>query len=391
MIKSIIPIPRRIASYYRLRKSLFKATRAARKGMNNITFWPSSLNLMMIDRCNAQCIMCGHDYHDCGTGDMLTFAKIKKIYKHLHLHELVDVIYGGGGEPFLNDDLGEIAEYTYHQDPAIQHTVITNGIAWRPAIVEKLITNRVNFLVSVNAASPEIYHTVSGINAFDAVCSNINNLNELRKQNCGDNYLAVSIILMRQNIHELTEFVKLADQLGADSVKAFYARIYPPAFRIRSGAARIAPEDSLYYDQDLANQSIREAQDEAKQLKIRFEPPPLFGTQKPISRNCVEPWRSLYIDTNGNLFPCAASEIHFKEKVDKQIYQTGNILNEPIEKIWNNEFWQALRKTNLQSDSVKSIVPECSCCSMGICWNGPDEAESHLMDWSHSEASSLRL
>jgi pyrroloquinoline quinone biosynthesis protein E len=322
---------------------------------------------------------------------MLTFAKVQTIFEHLHMHKLVDVIYGGGGEPFLNDDLGEIAEYTHRRDPVIQHTVITNGIAWRSAIVKKLIENNVDFLVSLNAASPKSYATVSGVDGFESVCSNIDNLNQLRKKINVGNHLAVSIILMRQNIHELPEFVRLADRLGADSVKAFYARIYPPAFRIRSGNARIASEDSLYYHQDLANRFIREAQEEAGRMKIRFEPPPLFGTHKAVSQNCLEPWRSLYIDTNGNLFPCAASEIHFKEKVDKQIYKTGNILHDPIEKIWNNEFWQALRKTNLQSDAVQPIVPECSCCSMGICWNGPDVAESHLMDWSHSEASSLHL
>ena len=381
----------RFISFYRLKKSLLRANQAARGGVSCIPLWPSSLNLMMIDRCNAQCIMCGHDYHDCGSGDMLTLAKVRTIYGHLHMHELVDVIYGGGGEPFLNDDLGEIAEYTHRQDPVIQHTVITNGIAWRPAIVEKLINNNVNFLVSLNAASPGSYYTVSGIDVFDTVCSNVHNLNELRKKNDARVHLAVSVILMRQNIHELPDFVRLADRLGADSVKAFYARIYPPAHRLRSGNARIAQQDSLYSHQDLANRMIREAQDVAKRLKIRFDSPPLFGAHKAIPRNCLEPWRSLYIDTNGNLFPCAASEIHFKDKVERQIYRTGNILNEPIEKIWNNEFWQALRKTNFQSDAVKDIVPECGCCSMGICWHGPDVAESHLMDWSSSEKSSLQL
>ena len=384
-------LSRRIFSYVRLKRSIARATHVARKGTSNVAFWPSSLNLMMIDRCNAQCIMCGHDYHDCGSGDMLTLAKVQTIYQHLHMHELVDVIYGGGGEPFLNDDLGEIAEYTHRLDPVIQHTVITNGIAWRPAIAEKLIGNNVNFLVSLNAASPESYNTVSGIDAFDTVCGNVHNLNELRKNIGARVHLAVSIILMRQNIHELPDFVRLADRLGADSVKALFVRVYPPAYRLRSGNARIKPEDSLYYHQELANRMIRKTQDEAKRLKIRFDSSPMFGKHKPIPRNCLEPWRSLYIDTNGYLFPCAASEIHFKDKVDKQIYRTGNILKEPIEKIWNNEFWQALRKTNYQSDAAKDIVTECGCCSMGICWHGPDVPESHLMDWSSSEASSLQL
>ena len=382
---------RRALSFFRLKSSLYKAGKAARDGATHAHFWPSSLNLMMIDRCNAQCIMCGHDYHDCGSGDMLTLAKVKTIYGHLHVHELVDVIYGGGGEPFLNDELGEIAEHTHNQDPVIQHTVITNGIAWRPEIAEKLIRSNVNFLVSLNAATRESYRTVSGIDVFDKVCNTIGNVNALRQKLGSGIHLAVSIILMRQNIQDLPEFVRLASRLGADSVKAFYVRVYPPEQRLRSGSARITPEDSLFHHQEMANSMILEALKEAARLKITFEPPRLFGTFKPVPRDCLEPWRSLYIDTNGNLFPCAASEIHFKDKVDRQIYRTGNILQDPIEVIWNNEFWQALRQTNLRSTAAQEIVPECACCSMGICWNGPDVAGSHIMDWSSSDASSLRL
>jgi radical SAM protein with 4Fe4S-binding SPASM domain len=322
---------------------------------------------------------------------MLSLADVKHIYGHLHMHELVDVIYGGGGEPFLNEDLGHIAEYTHRLDPVIQHTVITNGIAWRPVIVEKLVTNNVNFLVSLNAASRESYVAVSGIDGFDSVCSTIGNVNKLRKSAGASVHLAASIILMRQNLHELPHFVRLAASLGVDSVKALYVRVYPPAYRLRSGRARIDPSDSVFFHQELANRMIKEAQIEAEKVKIRFEPPPLFETFKPIARNCLEPWRSLYIDTNGNVFPCAASEIHFKHKVEQQIYRTGNILKEPVEQFWNNSFWQALRKTNFQSDSTQQIVPECACCSMGICWHGPDILESHLMDWTHSETSTLQL
>ncbi len=346
---------------------------------------------MMVDRCNAQCIMCGHDYHDCGSGDGLSLAKVRTIYEHLHVHELVDVIYGGGGEPFLNDDLGEIAEYTHRLDPVIQHTVITNGIAWRPAIVEKLLVNNVNFLVSLNAATRESFRAVSGMDAFASVCSHVQNLNKLRKTMGVKVHLAVSIILMRQNILDLPEFVRLASELGVDSVKAVYVRIYPPAYRLRSGTTRITPQDSLYFHQQLANDVLREAQNEAQRLGVRFEPPPSFGTHKQTMRDCLEPWRSLYIDTNGNLFPCAASEIHFKDKVDREVYRTGNILREPIEKIWNNDFWQALRRTNLQSEATQQIVPECACCGMSICWNGPDVESSHIMDWSSSDVSSLKL
>jgi radical SAM protein with 4Fe4S-binding SPASM domain len=108
------------------------------------------------------------------------------------------------------------------------------------------------------------------------------------------------------------------------------------------------------------------------------------------SRDCTEPWRSLYIDPRGRLFPCAASEIHFKRKIESGRYDSGNILDRPIGEIWNNPFWQALRRSNLRAGS-EAIVPECACCGMTIGWSGPCAKDAHLMDWRASEDSSLRL
>jgi len=204
-------------------------------------------------------------------------------------------------------------------------------------------------------------------------------------------HVAISIILMKQNIAELPEFVRLAKDLGVDAVKAMYVRVYPRDYRNRRGLdVSIRPEDSLFFHQDLSDRTLRESERLAARLGISISRPPLFCEAAAKPRDCTEPWRSLYIDCDGRLYACAAGEIHFKHKIERGQYQSGNILTEPIADIWNNPFWQALRRTNALAGRAE-LVPECLCCGMSICWWGPRAERAHIMDWSPSDDPTLRL
>lgn len=387
-LKDIVP---RLKSYIRLKSSITRAKRSNRKGEASLSYPPTSLNLLMVDKCNAGCIMCGHDYKNCGTSAAITLEKVKVIYEKLDMNQLVEVVYGGGGEPFLNPDLADIAEYTRKVCPAVQHTVISNMIArCRQEDIDKMMRSRVHFLVSVNAASQETFREVSGVDAFSTVCDNLSTLVASRKRLGCKVGISISIILMRQNVDELPEFIRLAKKLGVDGVKVVYVRIYPERYRTKSdGSIFIQPSDSLYYHQKKSNTRIEEAGRLAKELGVSFEHQPSFGCSSAKQRDCLEPYRSLYIGFNGELYPCAASEILFMHKVASGCYQSGNILTQSIEDIWNNPFWQALRKTNCQKGR-EELVPECLCCGSSINWWGVDEKSGHIMDWDDAEKSDFR-
>lgn len=304
---------------------------------------------------------------------------------------MIDVIYGGGGEPFLCPDLAEIAEHTYMVDPVIQHTVISNMIAGKLDTAERLLRSRVHFLVSINAASAKTFFNVSGVNVFNQTVRHTRELVKLRNRTNTNCRIAISMILMRRNILELPDFVRLAADMGVDEVKALYVRVYPENYRARRGLSySIQPEDSLFNYQAESDKAVMEADKIAKNIGVRFNHPPLFSCSTCRGRDCVEPWKSLYIDPDGRLFPCAASEIHFKEKIEGGQYSSGNILDEPLSSFWNNNFWQSLRKTNLRPPA-SDVVPECTCCGMSIDWVGAGVKCAHIMDWTASENSSTRL
>lgn len=381
----------RIASLLRLKKANIRINKAIRHGDLTLSFGPSSLNFMMIDTCNSQCIMCGKDYKTNGSGDSLSFEDIKKIYSHLNMRQVVDLIYGGGGEPFLNKDLADIAAYTHKNYPVVQHTVITNFLEWKPTVVKCLIDSRVHFLVSVNAAKKDTFQNISGVNFFERVISNISKLVKLRHEMKASIGISLSMVLMKQNIGELCDFIKLAEQLGVDEVKTLYVRIYPESYRKkRNRDIFINPEDSLFFHQGECDRLIQEAKQLAKQIGISFCHEPLFYCSQTITRNCNEPWKSLFINFNGDVYPCPASEILFKPKIDSGQYNSGNILKQHVEKFWNNSFWQALRKTNIQ-ENREDIIPECLCCGNSINWWGSRSEKAHVLDWKEAEESDLRI
>jgi len=384
------PYLSRIASYFRLKVADRRIRSSGRRGETNIPFGPSSLNLMMADTCNSQCVMCGKDYRACGTGRYLSLDNVRTIYRHLDMSRVVDVIYGGGGEPFLNPDLSRIAAYTRAHYPVIQHTVISNGIDFRKDVAETLLLNGVHFLLSVNAATSETYRRVSGVDGFEHVMDNVRALAAMCRE--PPSSLALSMILMRQNIEELPLFVELAATIGADAVKTLYARIYPPAFRAKDGReGMIMPQDSLFYHQKTSDSCIRKAKDTARRLGISLDHEPLFDDPRGARvRDCHEPWKSLFINFNGEVYPCPASEILFRPKIDQGRYKSGNILEQEVSAFWNNRFWQSLRRTNAEQDR-QEIVPECLCCGNMINWAGPRCKQAHVLDWSIAEKSALEL
>ncbi|MBW2043248.1 MAG: SPASM domain-containing protein, partial [Deltaproteobacteria bacterium] len=202
--------------------------------------------------------------------------------------------------------------------------------------------------------------------------------------------ISVSLILMKKNIHELCAFIDLARSLQVDNVKTLYVRIYPEDYRKKSGRNdEIQESESLYFHQNESDQMVRKAKKIASKLGVGFEHEPLFSETR-VEKTCHEPWKSLFIGTNGDVYPCAGSEILFKNKVKNKTYHCGNLLEQDIHEFWNNAFWQALRRTHLRS-GCETNIPECTCCGNMITLRGPGFQDAHVLNWTPSEKSDLTL
>ncbi len=186
-------------------------------------------------------------------------------------------------------------------------------------------------------------------------------------------------------------FIRLAAELGADEVKTLYVRVYPSMYRHKQEQPNeLHEDDSLFYHQQLADETVLKAKKAARESGIQFDHEPLFKDSTTKQRDCCEAWKSLFINFNGEVYPCPASEILFKPKVDAGLYASGNILQQHWTEFWNNSFWQAVRSSNLGARG-EDIVPECRCCGNGINWFGSCAKQAHIMDWEVAEKSTLKL
>ena len=118
-----------------------------------------------------------------------------------------------GGEPLLHPNINEILDIVLAED--LRLTVETNGVLCTPELAEKMRACNNPFVsVSVDAAEPETHEWVRGVEGcFDATLEGFRNLVKVgfRPQ------LIMSI--MRRNKDQMEATVRLAEALGAGSVK----------------------------------------------------------------------------------------------------------------------------------------------------------------------------
>jgi len=352
-----------------------------RRGITKAGSYPTTIIFLMVDKCNSKCIMCGGSYFNSTSGDMITFDLYKRMLKNLQTDYIAKIKYGGFGEPLLNPHLRDIVEYTTKHYPHIDQILVTNAIAMNEDISKFLVKHLYEVKMSVNAATSETYRKIHQIDRFDEVIENIRRLSCINKEKGGKCELMLSFVAMRRNIEELPSAIDLASDLGLDSVFSWYCRFYPKRFRYHDydePKNRLEDGESLFYHQELSDKCYKIAEAKAMQHGIRFIHEPLFASKFNPTR-CVYPWVCLYIGSKGELYPCPAGEIVFKEKVESGTYDTGNILKQHISAIWNNEFYRDLRSSVINQKNPK--ISECAACGNNISHLGPDNERFHILNF----------
>jgi SynChlorMet cassette radical SAM/SPASM protein ScmF len=118
-----------------------------------------------------------------------------------------------GGEPLLHAQIREILDYIRTEDLSL--TVETNGVLCTPELASKMAECKNTFVsVSLDGADAETHEWVRGVDGcFEAALAGIRNLVGVgfRPQ--------VIMAIMRRNKDQMEEMVRLAESMGAGSVK----------------------------------------------------------------------------------------------------------------------------------------------------------------------------
>jgi MoaA/NifB/PqqE/SkfB family radical SAM enzyme len=271
--------------------------------------------------------------------------------KDLRLAELVRIVeqfprlervlLHGIGEPLLNPDLFRMITYLKGRGT----TVVFNSDAI--GLTEKkrrdLIQSGLDELrVSMDAATPETYRAIRGVGMFDRVVENVTALGR-QKEECAVALPKISLwfTVMKRNLAELPDFVRLAGKVGAAQVNV--QRL------VHYGDGLAVQEQSVYgtlsaMEEKLLAEASRLSQEVGIVLSASGNTTPVESLtpeerERPWS-GCQRPWSLSYITANGNVLPCCISPWTAKDYAGLIL---GNALLEPVAEIWNGERYRAFR------------------------------------------------
>ena len=228
------------------------------------------------------------------------------------------IMFGGEGEPFLNDDLGKMVVAAFYND--IDVAITTNGV---------LFTNPYHYLgitkwikVSVDAGSAKTYakiHRTSG-DDFHSVFKNLEYAVEIKHKEKYECTLGVQSLLLNENKDELINLAKLSQNIGID-----YLVIKPYSQHLSS-------KNKLSVNlEQIKELAYKLSEFNTNNFKVIFRLN-AFNRTKKNYQDCFSLPFWAYISTVGDVWNCSAMI------GNNDIFNLGNIYHHTFKEIWENHF-----------------------------------------------------
>jgi uncharacterized protein len=311
----------------------------------------SSLTLEVTQKCNFRCKYCIYNtavgsYRDFGIKDMPLETAIKAIdFLHDHSSDKQDEVFLGfyGGEPLMNFPLIErCVNYanSIFKDKKIRFSMTTNASLITDAVAEFIFNNRIQITISLDG--PKDVHNenrvyVNGKGTFDDAINGVQRLLTVYKKHSVRPNLTFNAVTTGPDYYrkfdKMQKFFKNTEWL-------------PDDIPITCSLADSGPEENEYYFPQGTEEKRRTdmitiptdnwtsqqgkdsihanlfTSDIVEKGLLRIQRRVLLSkpTEKYGMHGCCVPGgRKLFIDVDGNLFPC--------ERVGYKVPMLGNVVN----------------------------------------------------------------
>jgi mycofactocin radical SAM maturase len=168
---------------------------------------PICLTWELTYACN---LSCAHCLSSSGKRDPyeLTTAECEAVIDELQAMQVFYVNIGGG-EPTIRPDFWHLLEYAVAHQVGVKFS--TNGFKITPERAAWLAgTDYVDVQVSLDGATPEVNDALRGPGTYAAALTALDNL-----ASAGFRDAKVSVVVTRENAHQLDDFKRIADEHGA--------------------------------------------------------------------------------------------------------------------------------------------------------------------------------
>jgi mycofactocin radical SAM maturase len=168
---------------------------------------PICLTWELTYACNLSCTHCLSSSGRRDPGE-LTTKQCEAVIDEL---QAIKVFYVniGGGEPTIRPDFWHLLDYAVDHQVGIKFS--TNGSRITRERAERLAaTDYIDLQVSLDGATADVNDAVRGTDSYDTAIRALDHLSD-----AGFTDAKVSVVVTRQNVHQLDDFKRIADRYGA--------------------------------------------------------------------------------------------------------------------------------------------------------------------------------
>jgi radical SAM protein with 4Fe4S-binding SPASM domain len=323
---------------------------------------PRFLQVEPVGQCNLRCKMCPIQFRQDGPPhgppafmDFDLFVRLLDQFP-----DLEEIQLQGLGEPMMHPRFFDMVSYAASRGVKVGTNSNLTLLNTRRA--ELCVTSGLAELhASIDGATAETYEEIRVRSHFDRITRNLEGLIEARRRlNSPTPRVRMVAVVMRRNLPELADLVRLAHRLEIDAV---FVQHLCHDFGESSLPAHYAPMRDFVDVQTLMGEDparierhFGEARAVAEELGVdlrlprirpRLHPP---GTPGP--KRCSWPWTGAYVSYQGLSMPCCMVATPDRA-------QLGNMAEQGADAVWNGSQYQEFRAA-LSSDSPPEVCRSCS-------------------------------
>lgn len=318
------------------------------------------LQVEVTGACNLRCRMCLVRYRE-KLGHEARFPLDRFVALLDELPALEQVTLQGLGEPLLHPELEDMVAAASARGLRVGFN--TNGTLLTHRRIEALLDAHPTWVhVSVDGARPETFEAIRDGARFGPVVRNLRRLVEHRAaRGTPDPHIQLNTVLMRSNLDELPDIVRLAADIGVDRMwlQALSHDFSDAGDDVAYVAIRsFTRAEAVWADGrpegELFAEARRIADEAGLDLRLPDQPDPA-ATSAPNGEPqlpCDWPWTGAYVTHDGVVQPCCM--VMGDDRVS-----LGRLGDGPFDAIWRGDAYAAFREA-LCSDEPPAVCRGCS-------------------------------
>lgn len=293
-------------------------------------------------KCNASCEMCERTFIKRKTGDM---SLERFIYIINQIPTLKEVALQGLGEPLLNPYLFEMCRYL--KDKKIRVSFNTNGSLLDDKNIRKIFDIGVDEIrISYDSITKNNFEYMrKGLN-FNIITKNIIKIANYKKMLRGsETKLALTIVSMRKNFHEIPQIVDFAIKYSFDKIELLNLYIMNVGIATFHNSLLSINSEKV---RSMINLIVKKCKKSNTECLV-----PILDYDKTYKQvlNCKWPFNGINITWEGYVTPCCVI-------TNPAILNFGNVFETPLDIIWNSKKYERFRNMFINN----RIPYECKPC-----------------------------